>query len=101
MKITEQQLELIRKFFADKPVKRAYLFGSYARGDASEKSDIDIIVDLDYENGGADYSNFMNMKRSISELLKNKVDLLSSNGISKFIKPYIEKDKRLVYERIS
>jgi predicted nucleotidyltransferase len=36
-------------FFKDKPVKKAYVFGSAARGDAGADSDIDILVDLDYD----------------------------------------------------
>lgn len=40
---------IIANYFRDKPVKRAYLFGSVMRGEAKEDSDIDVLVDLDYE----------------------------------------------------
>ena len=38
-----------QRYFKDKPVKKVYLFGSYARGDAQENSDMDILVELDYK----------------------------------------------------
>lgn len=38
----------ISDFFTDKPVKRSYLFGSFVRNEESAKSDIDILVEIDY-----------------------------------------------------
>ena len=38
------------------------------------------------------------MQEQLSELLGTKVDLVSSNGLSKFIKPYIDQEKLLIYE---
>jgi len=43
MQLSESQIKSIRNFFVDKPVIRAYLFGSYVRGDASDESDVDIL----------------------------------------------------------
>ena len=93
--------EVTRKaalYFSSKPVKKAYVFGSLARNEQSVESGIDILVDLDYE-AGADYFTFMEMQEQLSELLQIKVDLVSSNGLSKFIKPIIENEKKLIYER--
>lgn len=44
----EQIKQIVQKYFADKPVRKAYLFGSYAKGKATEESDVDLIVELDY-----------------------------------------------------
>jgi len=93
--------EIIQKaafYFSTKPIKKAYIFGSLARNEYREDSDVDILVDLDYE-AGADYFVFMEMQEELSELLQTKVDLVSSNGLSQFIKPIIEKEKKLIYER--
>jgi predicted nucleotidyltransferase len=93
--------ELAKKaalFFKGKPVKKAYLFGSAARGDESESSDLDILVDLDYENG-ADFFAFLDMQEQLTALLGNAVDLVSSNGLSPHIKPRIDQEKKLIYER--
>ena len=97
MQLAQSKIESIQNFFTDRPVLRAYLFGSYVRGEASETSDIDILVDLDYsKNVGME---FIEMSLALEEMLKQKVDLVSSRGISKYIAPYIEKEKKLIYER--
>ena len=51
-----------------------------------------------------DYSHpigleFIGMQLDLEELLHRKVDLLTDKAISKYIKPYIEKDKVLIYEK--
>ena len=76
---------------------RAYLFGSYVREEASVNSDIDILVDLDYSVPIG--LEFVNMALDLEDMLEKKVDLVSSRGISKYIVPYIETEKKLIYER--
>ncbi|OGU32325.1 MAG: nucleotidyltransferase [Ignavibacteria bacterium GWA2_35_9] len=89
--------EQIKKFFKSKPVLRAYLFGSEARNESEGNSDIDILVELDYSKPIG--LEFVKMKLELEELLNKKVDLLSSGGISKYIQPFIEQDKILIYEK--
>ncbi len=89
---------VLSKYFKEKPVKRAYLFGSVVRGENTVDSDIDLLVDLDYENG-ADFFLFLDMQEELSKLLKKKVDLVSSNGLSVHVKPFIDSEKQMVYER--
>ena len=97
MNLTEQDLQLIRDYFKKQPVLKAYLFGSYARGEADAESDIDLLVDLDYsQNIGL---RFFGMHLELEELLNRKVDVVSSEGVSEFIQPFIEKDKKLIYAR--
>ena len=95
--IPQNQLNTIQTYFKDKPVLKAYLFGSHARNEATAESDIDILVDLDYSQHIG--WGFIGMKLDLEELLQTKVDLISSNGLSKFIKPYIDNDKKLIYVR--
>lgn len=89
---------IIQKYFEDKPVHKAFLFGSTARNENVISNDIDILVELDYNNG-ANYFLFFDMQKDLSQLLKTKVDLVSANGLSPYIKPIIDKEKKLVYER--
>ena len=89
--------EQIKKFFKSKPVLRAYLFGSEARNESEGNSDIDILVELDYSKPIG--LEFVKIKLELEELLNKKVDLLSSGGISKYIQPFIEQDKILIYEK--
>ncbi len=95
--MSEETVNKIRKFFKDKPVIKAYLFGSYARNEQDENSDIDILVELDHTNPIG--LKFVSMIRDLENILGKKVDLVSSGGISKYLKPSIDKDKVVIYER--
>ena len=48
MRLDDQELSQLKVYFAGQPVKQAYLFGSFARGVADERSDVDILVELDH-----------------------------------------------------
>lgn len=90
--------QILQQYFVSKPVHKAYLFGSFARNEENADSDIDILVELDYDNG-ADYFLFFDMQQQLKKLLNKKVDLVSSKGLSAYIQPIIDKEKKLVYER--
>ena len=90
-------LALLQKYFLDKPVLKAYLFGSYARNEQNADSDIDILVELDYkQNIGLE---FVQMQIDLENILNKLVDLVSYKALSKYIKPIVENEKRLFYER--
>lgn len=97
MKLSTKDIQTIKAFFSGKPVLKAYLFGSYSRGEADQDSDLDILVELDYSQHIG--LGFVSMQLDLSEKLKKKVDLVSANGLSKHISPFINKDKQLIYER--
>ncbi|MFN4083349.1 MAG: nucleotidyltransferase family protein [Bacteroidia bacterium] len=88
-------IEIIGNYFTDKPVKSAYIFGSFARNETNY-NDIDLLLELDK---GVSLLAFAKMKLDLEDVLNKKVDLISSGGLSSRILPYIEKDKVLVYER--
>jgi len=77
-------------------VKKIGIFGSFVRGEEKEESDIDIIVE--FEEGKKNFDNFINLAFYLEELLGRKVDLLTPESISPYIKPYIERE--VVYERV-
>ena len=64
-------------------IKKAALFGSYVRGDNTEKSDIDILIAFP-EN--ATLIDFVRLQRHLEENLSKKVDIVSYNAISPLIK---------------
>lgn len=87
----------MRGFFATRPVLKAYLFGSFARGEADEKSDVDILVDLDHSKPiGLDYFGII---ADLEDLLGRRVDMVTEDGLSKRVLPYIKKDLLLIYAR--
>jgi uncharacterized protein len=97
MDLDSSKLETIKEYFRTRPVLRAYLFGSYVRGQADDQSDIDILVDLDYTQKIG--LGFVQMQIDLEMMLKKKVDLVSSNSLSKYIKPLVDSEKRLIYAR--
>ncbi len=97
MNLRKEHIERIRNFFRNKPVLKAYIFGSCARGEADDNSDIDILVELDYSKKIG--LEFVQMQLDLQELLQHKVDLLSEKALSKYIRPVVENDKRLIYEK--
>jgi predicted nucleotidyltransferase len=95
--LNKEQINIISNYFKDKPVNKAYIFGSYIRNEENTNSDIDILVELDYSQQIG--LRYIRMKNELQELLKNKVDLVSQNAISKYILPIVEKEKQLIYEK--
>jgi len=89
----------ISNFFTDKPVKRSYLFGSFVRNEESAKSDIDILVEIDYRKQKVSLLDFIGWKLELEKITKRNIDLVASDGISKYIKPIIDKEKVLIYEK--
>lgn len=95
MRLEAVTLERLRTFFAARPVRKAYLFGSYARGEADAQSDVDIMVELSEPLG----LEFVRMGMELEELLHAKVDLVTEKGLNERVRPYARRDMRLIYAR--
>ena len=70
------------------------LFGSYARGEESEESDVDFIIEFSKNNG---LLSLIKLKRELSEILGKKVDLLTERSISPYIRQNIMNDLKVIY----
>ena len=90
-------IDLLRKYFSAQPVLKAWLFGSFSRGEETQDSDVDIIVSLDKSKPIG--LKFFGMWSDLEELLGRKVDLVSEGTLLPFAKESAERDKFLVYER--
>jgi hypothetical protein len=88
--------QTIKTYFADKPVNKVMVFGSFARNEQTSESDIDIIIKLNQPLGLFALSRF---RLDLTELLGIPVDLTTEKGISKFVYPYIEKEIEVLYEQ--
>lgn len=71
-------------------VTRIGIFGSFARGEQTRRSDVDIIVD--FLEGYATLKNFIGLSDYLEDLFRRKVDLLTEPSLSTLIRPYIERD---------
>ena len=76
--------ELQKKY----PISKMGVFGSYARGEATETSDIDIAVELNAPMG----LNFVAMANEIEDLFGIKVDVVPKRSIKPAYLPFVEKD---------
>lgn len=97
MRLSANDKKLLIRFFSTRPIRKAYIFGSYARENAIKGSDIDILVELDHSNPIG--MKFFTYQSGLEELLKKKVDLISNEGLSIHVKPFVERDKVLIYEQ--
>lgn len=97
MKLSKNHIRQLQDYFKTQPVIKAYLFGSYVRGEATESSDVDLLVELDYTQRIG--LHFVQMVFDLEELLQKKVDLIPTDSVSKYVSPYIETEKKMIYER--
>lgn len=87
--------ELIKPICDKYPIHRAYLFGSYARGEEKNSSDVDIRIESDIKNllvMGGFYAD-------IKEALGSELDILSRLPDSEKFKANLRRDEVLIYER--
>ena len=94
---TGMMTKTIAEYFKTQPVLKAWLFGSYSRGEQTKDSDVDILVLLDKSRPIG--LKFFGMWSDLEELLGRKVDLVSDGTLLPFAQQSAEKDKILIYER--
>jgi len=75
-------------------IEKAYLYGSYARGEARAGSDMDICIEKGSLRTLFELSSFC---QELEEIFGNKVDVVTSRGLSGEFRQRIEKDLVLIY----
>jgi predicted nucleotidyltransferase len=92
MKTREEVLNILRQARHDLssryPITRITLFGSYARGQQQEDSDIDILIDVDPSIG----LRFVTLANELEGLLGQRVELVTSRAIAPKMKSLLEAD---------
>ncbi len=76
-------------------VEFAGVFGSVARGEASNKSDVDLLVR--FGNRLIGLFRFVGLERELSEALNHKVDLVSEKYLHRLIKDNVARDLKVIY----
>jgi predicted nucleotidyltransferase len=93
---TDIQLSLA-DYFKHQPVERAWIFGSFARGEETEDSDVDLLVDLDQSQPVG--LRFFGMWSELEQLLGRRVDLVTESSLADYARESVNRDKIMVYER--
>lgn len=93
----QQVQKIVAAYFANQPVLKAWLFGSFARGEETPLSDVDILVVLDRSKPIG--LKFFGMWNDLEELLDRKVDLVTEGSLAPFAVESANRDKILIYER--
>ena len=83
--LSQHRDEIAKKF----SVKHLALFGSTARGEAREDSDVDVLVEFE---GPATFDGYMGLKFYLEDLFHTKVDLVTKDAVKPRMRPIIEKD---------
>jgi len=76
-------------------VAKLEVFGSMARGEASDDSDVDLMVEFSKRKS---LLALVSLERKMSAALGRKVDLLTEAAISPYLREGIKKDLRVIYE---
>ena len=76
-------------------VAKLEVFGSTARGEANEDSDIDLLVEFSKRKS---LLTLVSVERKMSTALGRKVDLLTEAAISPYLRDSIKRDLRVIYE---
>lgn len=93
--ITQLQINNIVNVFKPYNPKRLGVFGSYARGENTTESDIDILYSF---NASLSVFSLVKIKEQLENVLGRKVDLVSERYINEKLKKNIENDLKIIYE---
>ena len=95
---TQEIQQLIANYFKTQPVLKAWIFGSYSRGEQREDSDIDILI-LPDKSQHFSLFTLSGIYEDLKDLLGIEVDLITEGGLMPFARESADRDKILIYER--
>ena len=88
----------IAEYFKTQPVLKAWLFGSFARGEETKDSDVDLLVQFDHSTPIGLFA-YARMHRELEERLERKVDLVENGALRPAVEKTATQDMKVIYER--
>ena len=95
---TQAMAQQIAEYFKTQPVVKAWIFGSFARGEECDDSDVDILVKFDRTLPIGLFA-YIRMHRELEEKLGRKVDLVEEGTLRPAAQLTANRDLKVVYER--
>ena len=97
---TQNMIKIIADYFKTQPVLKAWLFGSFARGEETPLSDVDLLVVYD-DNARVSLLKHAAMICELEKIINRPVDLVEEGTLRPRVAENVNQDKKLIYERTS
>ena len=94
---TKVMQQTIAEYFKTQPVLKAWLFGSFTRGEETPLSDVDLLVQFD--EGGVSLLKHAAMICELEKILDRPVDIVPEKMLRPRVRESVDQDKKLIYER--
>jgi predicted nucleotidyltransferase len=91
-------IKKISDYFQTQPIEKAWLFGSFTRGEQSEESDIDILVNFS-NNSKMSLLKYANIINNLEKITGRKVDLVEEGQLKPFAKKNVDRERVLIYKK--
>ena len=95
---TQAMQQTISDYFKTQPVLKAWLFGSYSRGEQRPESDIDILVQYD-RSQPIGLFKISKMQLTLQQMLGKDVDIVDQDMLFPWVADSVNHDKKLIYAR--
>ena len=92
-------IDNIRQYLSTQPVKKAWLFGSFSRGEETADSDVDLLVEFDRTGQPVTLLTYARIWRELKERVGREVDLVEEGTLKPYAAESANHDKRLIYVR--
>ena len=86
----------IRPILKSYQIKKASVFGSFARGEESKKSDLDLLVEFKNDKSLFD---MMDLQNKLQDTIGRKVDILTFDSVNPLLKPFIQDQIRVIWKK--
>lgn len=97
--MTQRYLKKLQDFFSMQPIEKAWIFGSFARGEESLESDVDILVR--YTPGTVlGLFGICELTEKLEDLLGRRVDLVEEGTLFPRVAKQVDAEKLQIYERV-
>ena len=92
-------IEPIKHYLKTQPIARAWLFGSFSRGEENQDSDVDILVEYDRKNNVVGLFKIIQIQQQLQQIVGRNIDLVEDGTLLPFAIESANRDKILIYER--